>query len=137
LPAFDDVEQGLLQAKQAGFNIYAFSNGTADAVELLFDNAGISKLFLGIISVDEVKSFKPDAEVYRYFLKQTGCAVSDAWLISSNPFDVIGALSVGMRSVWLQRTPDMVFDPWDIQPTITVASLLDLTEKISQVVKSN
>jgi 2-haloacid dehalogenase len=53
-------------------------------------------------------------------------------LISSNPFDVIGAVSAGMRAAWLQRTPDAVFDPWEIEPSITVDNLYDLGERILQ-----
>ena len=55
---------------------------------------------------------------------------ADAWLISSNPFDVIGAISSGMRAAWVQRSPEVLFDPWGIEPTITLSSLSDLADKI-------
>jgi len=45
---------------------------------------------------------------------------------------VIGAVSAGMRAAWLQRTPDAVFDPWEIEPSITVDNLYDLGERILQ-----
>jgi 2-haloacid dehalogenase len=51
-------------------------------------------------------------------------------LISSNPFDVIGAISSGMRAAWVQRSPDAVYDPWDVPPTLTVNSLPDLVAGI-------
>ena len=131
LPVFDDVTQSLIDLKQTGFRLYAFSNGNQDAVEALLNNAGISGYFLGVVSVDDLKSFKPNPAVYSHFLRQSGATAGNAWLISSNPFDVIGAVSHGMRGAWVQRTPDAIFDPWGIEPTTTVTSLLQLNQKIS------
>jgi 2-haloacid dehalogenase len=126
LPAFDDVEEGLARLKTAGFRLYAFSNGATDALEMLLSNAGIRDLFLGVVSVDDIKSFKPNPAVYSHFLRQSKSTGGSAWLISSNPFDVIGAISAGMKSAWVRRSPDAVFDPWGIEPTITVSSLVEL-----------
>lgn len=132
LPAFADVRDGLTKLREYGFRLYAFSNGTEAAVDSLLDAARIRDLFVDIVSVDDISSFKPDPAVYNHFLSRTGTAGTDAWLISSNPFDVIGAVSAGMRAAWLQRTPDAVFDPWEIEPSITVDNLYDLGERILQ-----
>jgi 2-haloacid dehalogenase len=130
LPAFADVEAGLTQLRDDGFRLYAFSNGTQAAVEALLETAGIRSFFIDIVSVDDLSTFKPDPAVYAYFLQRSGAAGGDAWLISSNPFDVIGAISSGMRAAWVQRSPDAVFDPWDVPPTLTVNSLPDLVAGI-------
>ena len=132
LPAFDDVAEGLTKAKKSGFRMFAFSNGSADAVEVLLKNAGIRDYFIGVVSVDEMKSFKPNPAVYSHFLRKAGVLGTNAWLVSSNPFDVIGAISSGMRAAWVKRSPDALFDPWGIEPTLTVNSLLTLAEQINQ-----
>jgi 2-haloacid dehalogenase len=132
LPAFDDVEDGLSQARSAGFRMFAFSNGTADAVETLLKNARIRDYFIGVVSVDEVKSYKPDPGVYGHFLKRAAASGTDAWLVSSNPFDVMGAISAGMRAAWIKRSPAALFDPWGIEPTLTVESLSGLAEQVEQ-----
>jgi len=131
LPAFGDVKEGLIRAKERGFRMFAFSNGVADAVEKLLTTAGVRELFLGVVSVDEIKSYKPSPAVYSYFLRESGAVGANAWLISSNPFDVIGAISSGMRAAWVRRSPEVLFDPWGIEPTITLSSLSDLADKIS------
>jgi 2-haloacid dehalogenase len=131
LPAFNDVQQGLTQLKKAGYRLYAFSNGSADAVETLLVAAGIRKLFLGVISTNDIQSFKPNPAVYRHFLKESNTSANQAWLVSSNSFDVIGAISAGMNAAWVQRSQGAIFDPWGIDPTITVASLLELNEKLA------
>jgi 2-haloacid dehalogenase len=130
LPAFDDAEEGLARAKKSGYRLFAFSNGSADAVETLLKHAGIRDYFIGVVSVDEMKSYKPNPGVYSHFLRRAGALGSDSWLISSNPFDVIGALSAGMRAAWVKRSPDALFDPWGIEPTLTVNGLLNLAEQI-------
>jgi 2-haloacid dehalogenase len=130
LPAFEDAKEGLTHLKDAGFRLYAFSNGAADALEMLLSAAGIRDLFLGVVSVDDLKSFKPNPGVYSHFLRESNASGDSAWMISSNPFDVIGAISAGMKSAWVRRTPDAVFDPWGIEPTITVESLTELEAQI-------
>ena len=131
LPAFDDAKEGLTRLKDTGNRLFAFSNGAADALEILLNNAGIRELFLGVVSVDDIKSFKPNPAVYSHFLRKSGATGGESWLISSNPFDVIGAISAGMKSAWVRRSPEAIFDPWGIEPTITVSSLVELNDKIA------
>ena len=85
---------------------------------------------LDIVSVDEVGSFKPDPAVYNHFLERAGAQASSAWLISSNPFDVIGAVSSGMRAAWVKRSDEALFDPWGIEPTAIVHSLSGLQQAV-------
>ncbi len=130
LPAFDDVTEGLTKLQATDIRTYAFSNGTAVAIETLLVSAGIRDLFQGVVSVDDLKSFKPNPAVYSHFLRKSEATGKDAWLVSGNPFDVIGAMSAGMKGVWLKRSEDMIFDPWGIEPTITVNDLRMLSETI-------
>jgi 2-haloacid dehalogenase len=132
LPAFDDVKEGLTLLSGAGHSLFAFSNGTSEDVKALLANAEISSYFLDVISVETLRSFKPNPAVYSHFLRQTGCSGCDAWLVSSNPFDVIGAISAGMRSAWLQRSAEKVFDPWGIEPTLKISSLRELEGQLAR-----
>jgi len=130
LPSFADVSQGLDELQAAGFHMYAFSNGISDALETLLTNAGIRDYFIGVVSVDDVQTFKPSPAVYEHFLNVTGSTANGAWLISSNPFDVIGAISADMNAAWVQRSNTSIFDPWGIEPTVTVNSLSGLDRHI-------
>ena len=131
LPAYDDVDESLLELKAAGFQSYAFSNGEPDDLAALLANAGIADYLHGVISVHEVQSFKPDPSVYAFFLENTGAMLGHTWLVSGNPFDVIGAMEVGWKTAWVQRDPGLVFDPWDIMPTVTVSGLAELKAALS------
>lgn len=126
LPAFNDVKESLVGLKSAGHSLYAFSNGKADAVETLLEAASIHDLFDGVVSVDDKRTFKPNPDVYEHLLKASNASADDAWLVSSNPFDVIGAVSYGLRSAWVRRSDKLIFDPWGIDPTFTITSLREL-----------
>jgi len=126
LPAFPDALQALKTLRPLGHRLYAFSNGTAADVEQLLNQAGIGEFFFDIISVDEVKRFKPDPAVYHQFLKRAGAEASGSWLVSGNPFDVLGALACGFSSAWIRRNPETQFDPWGPLPTKTLADLSEL-----------
>jgi len=130
LPAFDDVKKGLEQLKAQNYRLFAFSNGAADAVNTLLETAGIIDYFEGVVSADDMKTFKPNPGVYSHFLREANSTGANTWLISSNPFDITGAISHGMRGAWIKRSEDSIFDPWEIGPTITAKSLMDFTDKI-------
>ena len=130
LPAFDDVISSLSQLKSANCSLYAFSNGSTLAVETLLEAAGIRDYFDGVVSVDDIQSFKPNPDVYHHLLKKSGSTASKTWLISSNPFDVIGAINTNLNAAWVQRSKDAIFDPWGIEPTITIESLEELYSNV-------
>ena len=130
LPAFDEVKEALIKFKEKGFRLFAFSNGKKEAVEKLLENAEIKDLFLDIISVDDLRTFKPNPAVYAHFLRTAEVKGEEAWLISSNSFDVTGSISAGLKSAWIQRSSEALFDPWEIEPTVKVGSLLELIDKI-------
>ncbi len=130
LPAFSDVASSLKKLKEKNVALYAFSNGTAEAVEGLLSSANIKHHFDGVVSADSVKTFKPDPIVYQHFLTATNTIAGEVVLVSSNPFDVLGAINVGMQAAWIRRSTASHFDPWDIQPTFILSSLLELEEKI-------
>ena len=131
LPLFGDVDESLAELAAAQIDMFAFSNGSHAAVDQLLRTAGIADRFVDIVSVEEVQTFKPNPAVYHHFLKRAEVDGKNAWLISGNPFDVIGAVSAGMQAAWVRRSTDATFDTWGIEPTITVASLAELKAAIT------
>ena len=131
LPIFDDVSEALTELKALNHQIYAFSNGSKKAIDELLSSAEISDFFNGVVSVDDIQSFKPDPAVYAHFLKKAGADREQTWLVSSNPFDVIGASSAGLKSVWVRRSNKNTYDPWGIEPTITVNNMNELVPQFS------
>jgi 2-haloacid dehalogenase len=129
LRAFPDVVPGLEKMKANGHRLAAFSNGVETTARKLFENAGVLGRLDEIVSVDDVGTFKPDPAVYEYLARRFEKSVEDVWLVSSNPFDVIGAKSAGMNAAWIKRSEAAVFDPWGVEPDIVATDLEDLAEK--------
>nr|MBC7612601.1 haloacid dehalogenase type II [Pseudopedobacter sp.] len=130
LPAFEDVTIGLEKLKAAGHHLFAFSNGSKKTVSQLLQNSKILNYFKDVVSVADVETFKPNPAVYTYFNTHTNSTKTNSWLISSNPFDVIGAISYGMRSAWVKRSENSVFDPWGIDPTLVISSIAELDNQL-------
>jgi 2-haloacid dehalogenase len=131
LPAYPDVTGALDELAARGFTIAACSNGTERAVRGLLDRAGVLPRFSKIVSVDPIRTFKPDPAVYEYLVAELRTRRDMVWLISSNPFDVIGAKACGLRTVWVQRDPKRVFDPWEFEPDFVVHGLAELPGKLN------
>lgn len=130
LDAFPDVRAGLQALRERGVRQYAFSNGSRAAVERLLQRAGIRDDFAAVVSVEAVRSFKPDPQVYAYLVDVCGLPAGQVHLVSANPFDVIGAAHAGLRTAWLRRDPASVFDPWGIEPDITLKSLDGIASRL-------
>jgi 2-haloacid dehalogenase len=126
LPAYADVNGALEELAAQGFTITACSNGTEASVRGSLDHAGVLRLFSKIVSVDAIRTFKPDPAVYEYLAAELRAQKENILLISSNPFDVIGAKACGLHAAWVQRDPKRVFDPWEFEPDVIVHSLGEL-----------
>jgi len=133
LPAYADVTSALNQCAVHGFTIAACTNGTKSAVRGLLDQAGVLAQFAKIVSVDAIRTFKPDPAVYEYLADELHVQKEMVWLISSNPFDVIGAKACGLRTAWVQRDPKRLFDPWEFEPDLVLHGLAELLGKLNIV----
>lgn len=129
LPAFDDAVRALAALKPH-YRLFAFSNGTPETVERVLHNAGLRDYLEGIVSVHEMGTFKPDPAVYEHARQATGAGDDPLWLVSGNPWDVIGARSAGLEAAWVQRDPGTVFDPWGIEPSLVVQDLTEMAEGV-------
>ncbi len=122
LGAYPDAAAGLTQLKASGHTLVAFSNGVETTLRKLLDSAGLLASLSGIVSVDALRTFKPDPRVYAALTSRLNRPAASTWLVSSNPFDVIGAKVAGLKVAWIRRNPRIVFDPWDIPPDLSRAT---------------
>jgi 2-haloacid dehalogenase len=130
LQPFPDVVPGIEAMREEGHTLVAFSNGVEAPARILLERAGVLPHLEGIISVDDLKTFKPDPQVYLYLAGRLRRTPEETWLVSSNPFDVIGAKAAGLNAAWIPRSPDVQFDPWGIEPDLIVPDLEALAEML-------
>jgi 2-haloacid dehalogenase len=133
LPAFADVVPGLEKLRRAGHRLLALSNGTEHAVRALLRHAAIDAYFEALLSADPIQTFKPDPAVYGLLRRAAGADGRHAtWLVSANPFDVIGAKASGLHAAWVRRDASRVFDPWEFAPDATVGTLEELAAVVQR-----
>jgi 2-haloacid dehalogenase len=137
LSTFPDVEPALKKlAANPGMECVVFSNGTismvSNSVYKSKDLSPHSAVFKDIITVDDVQKFKPAPEVYEHLAKRVDKVgqEGDMWLISGNPFDVVGARACGMQAAWVDRAGNGWQDRQGDQPTAIVQSLEQLEKAV-------
>lgn len=128
LERFEDVEPGLTRLHSVGCRMVVFSNGTPRMIAATIEHAELGRFFEALLSVDEVKAYKPAPRVYRHLAARLALPTEEIWLVSSNPFDVVGAGGVGMPTAWVRRATGP-FDTLGDPPTVTVTSLLELARR--------
>ncbi|MFC6772444.1 haloacid dehalogenase type II, partial [Halorubrum pallidum] len=91
LDVFDDVRDGIRRLRDGGYDCYVLSNGNPEMLASLVDHADIADLVEDTISADEVRTFKPAAEVYRHGAARTGTPIDEVVHVTAGWFDVLGA----------------------------------------------
>ena len=106
-----------------------FSNGSPAMLTAIMNAANLHPYFKGFVSVDEVKVYKPSPAVYRHVANSLGRLIYEVRLVSSNPFDVIGAEAAGMQAAWVNRS-GVLFDTLAPVPQMVVKSLVELANTL-------
>ncbi|KAJ9201847.1 hypothetical protein DTO164E3_3285 [Paecilomyces variotii] len=136
LSTFPDVIPALTKlASKPNITPVVFSNGTqsmvSNSVLRSKDLSPKADVFRDIITVDDVKKYKPAPATYAHLAKKMGKDASqmgDMWLISGNPFDIFGSRGSGMKAIWVDRAGRGWMDGAvpELQPTAIVHSLEEI-----------
>lgn len=129
LALYDDVAPALERLESAGYVLAVLSNGSPSMLESLLRNAGIRDRFQHVISVDEVRVFKPSPAVYRHAAARLGRPSEQLWLVSANPFDAAGGKAAGMRVAKVEREPSYSY-PFAAPPNLVISTLHELSDSI-------
>lgn len=135
-----------LQASTA-IDAYIFSNGTPAMVSASVTKspsmARFKGVFKDIVTVEDVKFYKPDPRAYHHLAEKVGTGdLGSIWLISSKPFDIVGARAAGLKAAWvdriglgwLDRLGDLVGGKG---PSIVVRGVDDALREIERASKDN
>lgn len=125
LEPFPDAAPALTELRDRGHTLTVLSNGTPRMLAAILENSGLRPYFSEVISVDEVRVFKPSPRTYHHAADRLGRPPGELRLISSNPFDVIGARSAGLRAAWIDRTVGL-FEADGTPPDVVLGKLTGL-----------
>jgi 2-haloacid dehalogenase len=103
LGAFSDARATLRKLKQNGRSTAILSNGSPAMLKAAVDGAGIGGDLDAVLSIDVLRMYKPRQEVYALVTDRFKCAPSDVTFVSSNRWDIMGAMTFGFRTAWINR----------------------------------
>lgn len=87
----------------SGTPLAILSNGNQDILDALVDNTGVASKLDSVISIDQVKIFKPHATAYELVEKTLGVKPDNTLFVSSNAFDACAAKNFGFHVAWIER----------------------------------
>jgi 2-haloacid dehalogenase len=129
MPAHPEVPESLKRLRAAGFRMVTLTNSSPSAVKAQLHNAGLTLYFDESISVDPVRRYKPDLEVYRSAAKQLGAQPGELLLIAAHPWDVFGAMKAGWQGALVARNGITPF-PLGPKPTINGPDMKAIADTI-------
>jgi 2-haloacid dehalogenase len=125
LAPYPEVPEAL--AALSDYPLAILSNGSPRMLAAVVSNADLQGVFDHVISVDEVKIYKPNPQVYQLAVEKLGLEAGAIGFVSSNSFDIIGAASFGFSTYWVNR----VINPLDelgFIPDTVIGELTDLAD---------
>lgn len=105
LDAFPDAAPALAALRAKGVATAILSNGSPAMLAAAVGSAGLAPWLDAVLSVDDLRIYKPAPRVYALAAMRFGCAPRDIVFISGNAWDAYGAARFGCRVYWLNRTP--------------------------------
>lgn len=115
LPPHPDVEPALRALARARIPGYAFTHGAAEVASDALDRAGLRTYLRGVLSTEEIRSFKPPARAYNWACQQVDAPGDRVALVSVHSWDVHGAVRAGLVGGFSTRleggVPDVVARP--------------------------
>jgi 2-haloacid dehalogenase len=127
LDPFPEVKDALKALSHLPLAI--LSNGNPMMLNAVVENGGLKGVFSHVISVDEVRIYKPAPAAYQLAVKKMGVERGNIGFVSSNFFDAAGAKTFGFRAHWINRvgTPP---DELGVQPDANLRLLTDLVDLV-------
>lgn len=105
-----DVLPAVRLARDAGVRLVTLTNGSAENTIRLLHRAGLDDDIEQVLSVDDVRRWKPAPEIYRHAVHSTGAAPEQLALVAAHAWDTHGAHQAGLTTGWVSRLDDQFPD---------------------------
>ena len=119
-----DAAEAFRILRSADIRVAALTNGAAETTEALFQNAGLASAVERVISVAEIRQWKPRRQVYIHAAEVLGVAPAELALVATHAWDVHGAKCAGLVTGFVARGRS--FPATMAAPDIVGQSLVDV-----------
>ncbi len=126
LKAYPEVAGCLEKLKKCGFILVALSNGKPQVLNDQLKFAKIHHHFDEVLSIEEVKNYKPHYSTYHYAYSSVNILPEDTMLIAAHGWDIAGAKRAGIQAAFISR-PGKSLYPLALKPDLTGSSLEEIT----------
>ncbi|MBI4841489.1 MAG: haloacid dehalogenase type II [candidate division NC10 bacterium] len=118
-----------LKTLHSRFPLAILSNGSPRMLQAAVQSSGLEPYLQHVLSVDTLKTYKPNPVVYDLAPRALGLAKETIAFVSSNSFDVVGAKAFGFQVVWCNRT-QAPLDELGFAPDFTVSHLDEIPQAL-------
>lgn len=125
LHPYSDVLPALRSLRDAGFQLGVLTNATPGTGRAALENAGLSESIDLFLSVDSLRTYKPDRRAYELVTSHCEVPADEIVFVTSEGWDATGAAEFGMRVIWCNRTghpPETL----GARPSCTIGGLAEL-----------
>ena len=131
-PVFEDVHDGLAQARDGGWRLGILSNTDRDLIDASMDAIGVH-FDLSIVA-SEIGSYKPALRHWEVFRERVGGAESirHVHVAQSRFHDIAPAIELGIPSIWINRLEE----PDDGRASRALVSLARLASTLDELAPS-
>ena len=129
LSPHEDVRPSLELLGAASVRAIALTNGTASITGKLLAKAGLGHLVEKVVSIDEVRQWKPARAVYLQAMLAAGVSADQMALVAAHAWDVRGAVAAGLTTAWLPRQEKRFSDVMG-KPDVKGGTLLDAVQQL-------
>jgi 2-haloacid dehalogenase len=132
-PVFEDVHDGLTEARERGWRLGILSNTDRDLVDASMDAIGVH--FDLAIVASEIESYKPAHRHWEVFRERVGGAdsIRHVHVAQSLYHDIAPASELGIPSIWINRLEE----PDDPRPSRTLLTTTRLADTLDELVPAS
>ena len=127
LNAYPEVTEVLARLNARSIKCALLSNGSPMMLSSAVANAGVANFLEPVLSVEEVKVFKPHPSVYQLAVDRLCLKPEGICFVSSNGWDAFAAKTFGFQVIWcnrLNQPPERIPEA----PDCEIRSLTELPE---------
>ncbi|MGH3128391.1 MAG: HAD family hydrolase, partial [Gaiellaceae bacterium] len=131
-PVFEDVHDGLTQARDRGWRLGILSNTDRDLIDASMDAIGVH-FDLSIVA-SEIGSYKPAHRHWEVFRERVGGgdSIRHVHVAQSRFHDIAPATELGIPSIWINRLEE----PEDARPNVTLTGVNVLADALDSIVSA-